>query len=430
MNPHSKSSPPCVAIIGGGPAGLMAAETASAHGLRVDLFEAKPSAGRKFLVAGKGGLNITHAEPLDDFLTRYGSRRAQLEAILRAFRPDDLRAWLAELGFETFVGSSGRVFPTGMKAGPILHAWVRRLRAAGVNFHTRHKWLGWDQAGNLIFDTPAGGALIQAQATILALGGGSRPELGATAEWIPVLAARGVEIAPLKPANCGFDVDWSAYFRQRFAGQPVRPVALAFSDSQGQEFRQQGEFIITEYGLEGSLIYAASARLRDEIEARGQAVIHLDLAPDWTAQQLLDRLSKPRGSKSLASHLKRVAGMAGVKAGLIWEFVPKADWGDALKMAAALKGLPIPLKSARPLTEAISSAGGVKFEELDQHLMLRRLPGIFCAGEMLDWEAPTGGYLLTACFATGKAAGVGAARWAEASRQGAAHITDRAAPEC
>jgi uncharacterized flavoprotein (TIGR03862 family) len=385
----------------------MAAGVVRACGLQVDLFEAKPSVGRKFLVAGKGGLNITHAGPFEDFLSHYGARRAQLEPILRAFGPDELRAWLGELGFETFVGSSGRVFPTIMQAGPILHAWVTRLRAAGVNFHLRHKWLGWDNDGLLRFETPTGIALIQADATILALGGGSWSQLGSTAEWIPILAAHSVEIAPLKPANCGFDVIWTEHFRSRFAGQPVKPVALACRDSQGRKFRQQGEFIITEYGLEGSLIYAASALLRDEIESQGQAIIHLDLAPDWIEQQLLERLLKPRGSKSLASHLKRVAGIADVKAGLLWEFVPREDSTDPQKLASAIKSLPIPLKSPRPLAEAISSAGGVKFEELDEHLMLRRLPGVFCAGEMLDWEAPTGGYLLTGCFATGKFAGEG-----------------------
>ncbi len=407
MNTPFKNLLPSVAIIGGGPAGLMAAEVASARGLQVDLFEAKPSVGRKFLVAGKGGLNLTHAESLEDFLSRYGSRQGELEPILRAFGPGELRAWLHELGFETFVGSSGRVFPQTMQAGPILHAWVTRLRAAGVNFNTRHKWLGWDNDGNLRFETCREERLIQADATILALGGGSWPQLGSTAEWITLLAARGVTIAPLKPANCGFDVTWTAHFRDRFAGQPVKPVALAFHDSKGRIFQHQGELIITEYGLEGGLIYAASALLRDEIEAHGQTKIHLDLAPNWTYQRLVERLSKPRGSRSWSSHLKRTVGIAGVKASLLWEFVPKKDFTDLQKLAAAIKGLPILMTAPRPLEEAISSAGGIKFEELNEHLMLRRLPGIFCAGEMIDWEAPTGGYLLTACFALGRAVGEG-----------------------
>ena len=411
MNTPYKNSSPRVAIIGGGPAGLMASEVVRARGLPVDLFEAKPSVGRKFLVAGKGGLNLTHAEPLEDFLSRYGARQGELELILRAFGPDELRAWLHELGFETFVGSSRRVFPKIMQAGPILHAWVTRLRAAGVNFHMRHNWSGWDDGGNLRFETPRGERLIQPDATILALGGGSWPQLGSTAEWISLLAGRGVTIAPLKPANCGFDVAWTTHIRDRFAGEPVKPVALAFCDSKGRIFQKQGEFIITEYGLEGGLIYAAAALLRDEIETQGQATIHLDLAPDWKTQRLIEQLSKPRGSRSWSSHLKRTVGIAGIKAGLLWEFVSREDFADPHKLAAAIKRLPVPLKAPRPLAEAISSAGGVRFEELDEQLMLRRLPGVFCAGEMIDWEAPTGGYLLTACFAMGRAVGEGVVRW-------------------
>ena len=394
----------------------MAAEVTSAHGLQVDLFEAKPSVGRKFLVAGKGGLNLTHSEPFSDFLSRYGVRQNELKPILQAFGPDSLQAWLSELGFETFVGSSGRVFPKVMQAGPILHTWVKRLRAAGVNFNMQYKWLDWGDEGNLRFVTPSGERIFQADATILAMGGGSWPQLGSTAEWIAPLERRGVAIAALKPANCGFDVSWTAHFRERFAGQPVKPVALAFSDSQGHKFQQQGEFIITEYGLEGGLIYAASALLRDEIEAQGHFTIHLDLSPDWSRARLIERISRPRGSRSWSSHLKRTVGLAGVKAGLLREYLPKEDFVDPYKLAEAIKSLPILLKSPRPLSEAISSAGGVRFEALDQHLMLQRMPGVFLAGEMLDWEAPTGGYLLTACFATGKAAGEGAVRWLDANR--------------
>jgi uncharacterized flavoprotein (TIGR03862 family) len=405
-----------VAVVGGGPAGLMAAEVTSAHGLQVDLFEAKPSVGRKFLVAGKGGLNLTHSEPFSDFLSRYGVRQNELKPILQAFSPDSLQAWLSELGFETFVGSSGRVFPKIMQTGPILHTWVKRLRAAGVNFNMRHKWLDWDHEGNLRFDTPSGESIFQTDATILAMGGGSWPQLGSTAEWIAPLEQRGVPIATLKPVNCGFDVPWTAHFRERFAGQPVKPVAIAFRDAQGRRFQQQGEFIITEYGLEGGLIYAASALLRDAIDEQGDVTIHLDLSPDWTRERLNERLSKPRGSRSWSSHLKRTVGMEGVKAGLLREYLSKDDIVDPHKIAEAIKRLPIPLKGPRPLVEAISSAGGVRFEALDQHLMLQRMPGVFLAGEMLDWEAPTGGYLLTSCFATGKVAGEGAVRWLDANR--------------
>ena len=390
-----------VAIIGGGPAGLMAAEVLIQGGLLVDLYEAKPSMGRKFLVAGKGGLNLTHSEPLELFLTHYGARRPQLEALLKDFGPEQLREWAHTLGVETFVGSSGRVFPVGMKTAPLLHAWLRRLRAAGVVFHTRHGWLGWNADNSLRFATPTGEISVQAQAVILALGGGSWPQTGSNGAWIPRLIERGIPVNPLKPANCGFDVNWTEHFRARFAGHPLKAVLLSFTDSQGHAFHQQGEFIITETGVEGSLIYACSALLRDEIEATGRVVIRLDLAPGWTHERLVGRLARPHGSKSMASHLEKSVGFKGVKAGLLWEFVPKADFADPEKLAAAIKDLPIPLIAARPIQEAISSAGGVDFAALDEHLMLRSLPGVFCAGEMLDWEAPTGGYLLTACFATG-----------------------------
>ena len=405
-----------VAVVGGGPAGLMAAEVTRAHGLQVDLFEAKPSVGRKFLVAGKGGLNLTKSEPFDDFLSHYSTRQGELKPILQAFSPDSLQAWLSELGFETFVGSSGRVFPKIMQAGPILHAWLERLRAAGVNFNMQHKWLDWDDEGNLRFETTKGESIFQADATILAMGGGSWPQLGSTAEWIAPLERHGVAIAALKPANCGFDVSWTAHFRERYAGQPVKPVVLTFGDSQGRKFQQQGEFIITEYGLEGGLIYAASALLRQEIETQGHVTIQLDLRPDWTRDRLIERLSKPRAARSWSSHLKRTVGISGVKAGLLREYLPKDDFVDPHKLAEAIKRLPIPLKAPRPLSEAISSAGGVRFEALDRHLMLQRMPGVFLAGEMLDWEAPTGGYLLTACFSTGKAAGEGAVRWLDGNR--------------
>jgi hypothetical protein len=399
------------AVIGGGPAGLMAAEVLSLAGVQVDLYDAKPSIGRKFLVAGKGGLNLTHSEPYDLFLTRYGERRPQLEPLLKAFGPDEVRRWAGELGFDTFVGSSGRVFPSGLKAAPLLRAWQQRLQAAGVTFHLRHRWLGWSRDDRLRFDTPQGEITIQTEALILALGGGSWPQLGSTGEWVPLLQGRGVPVAPMKPANCGFDVAWSDHFRTKYEGHPVKPVVLSFTGSQCIHFQQQGEFVITRTGVEGSLIYAVSGALRDEIDAQGRAVVHLDLAPDWPLPRLVDNLARPRGSRTLSSHLARTVGIRGVRAGLLREVIPRHDFDYPERLAAAIKQLPVVLIAARPLEEAISSAGGVLFEALDEHLMLRSMPGVFCAGEMLDWEAPTGGYLLTACFASGRMAGQGALAW-------------------
>jgi uncharacterized flavoprotein (TIGR03862 family) len=399
-----------VAIIGGGPAGLMAAEVLSASGsVKVDLYDSMPSLGRKFLMAGKSGLNITHAEPFEQFVSRYGTRRAEIESMLKKFGPDDLRDWAQGLGIETFVGTSRRVFPVGMKASPLLRAWLQRLDGSGVSFHVRHRWNGiitapWDL--HLDFETPNGKVTVTANAVLLALGGGSWARLGSDGAWVPWLREAGAEVEPLRPANCGFDVGWSEHFRERFEGHPIKSVILSFGP-----FRQQGEFIVTKVGVEGGLIYAASALLRDEIEARGQAVMLLDLAPDRTHAWLAEKLSRPRGSRSLASHLEKTVGIKGVKAGLLREFLSKEDFANPESLAHFLKSLPIPLIATRPLDEAISSAGGVKFESLDEHLMLRSLPGVFCAGEMLDWEAPTGGYLITACMASGYAAGAGIWKW-------------------
>ena len=400
-----------IAIIGGGPAGLMAAEAASAAGAHVDLYDAMASVGRKFLLAGKGGLNLTHSELVEKLLSRYGARRAQIAPLLASFGPDALRAWARGLGIETFVGSSGRVFPKDLKAAPLLRAWLRRLRQGGVRFHMRHRWSGWDEQGALSFVTPEGDSSVQADAVVLALGGGSWPKLGSDAAWVPLLAGRGLHIAPLQPANCGFDVGWSEHFRTKFAGHPVKSVAIVVRNDAGAESWHPGEFVITETGVEGGVIYSVSASLRDEILAKGVATLRLDLAPDRDVPRLTHDLSRPRGKRTMATHLQRQAHIEGVKAGLLREVVSKEDFADPARLAAAIKALPLRLVAPRPLEEAISTAGGVAFEALDEHLMVRALPGLFCAGEMLDWEAPTGGYLLTACFATGQAAGTGAVVW-------------------
>ena len=395
-----------VAIIGGGPAGLMAAEVLSADaGLQVDVYDAMPSLGRKFLMAGKGGMNITHSEPLPDFISRYGARAAQVAPWLDTFGPQALRDWIHGLGIQTFIGTSGRVFPTEMKAAPLLRAWLHRLRSQGVHFHVRHRWLGWRDAG-LRFATPAGETVVQADAVLLALGGGSWAKLGSDGAWVPLLSDAGIDVAPLKPANCGFDVAWSSYFSTRFAGQPVKPVIATCA---GQT--RQGEFNITATGIEGGLIYALSAPLRDGLERDGHAVLQLDLAPGRSVERLAADLARPRGRDSLANHLRRRAGIEGVKAALLRECCPAETLDVPAALAAAIKNLPLSVSATRPIDEAISTAGGVRFAVLDEDLMVRDHPGLFCAGEMLDWEAPTGGYLLTACLASGRAAGAGMRRW-------------------
>lgn len=396
------------AVIGGGPAGLMAAERLAARGIDTHVFDAMPSVGRKFLMAGKGGMNITHSEPLARFITRYGAQRDAIAPLLDAFGPDALRDWIHGLGIDTFIGSSGRVFPTDFKAAPLLRAWLRRLRESGVTVHVRHRWQGWRDDGALRFHTPDGPRTVRGGVTVLALGGASWARLGSDGAWAAMLRGRGLDVTPFRPANCGFDVagGWSPVLRARFAGAPVKPVALSF----GGETRR-GELVLTETGLEGGLVYAFSARLRDAIEAAGQATLHLDLAPDRSEQHLAAALKAPRGSRSLSSHLKKRAGIAGVKAALLREVLDRVALEDPVRVAAAVKALPVTLAAPRPLDEAISTAGGVPFSALREDLMLRALPGVFCAGEMVDWEAPTGGYLLTACFATGRRAGDGAARW-------------------
>ncbi|MFZ5580479.1 MAG: TIGR03862 family flavoprotein [Pseudomonadota bacterium] len=398
-------------VIGGGPAGLMAAEVLAEVGIPVDVFDAMPSVGRKFLMAGKGGMNITHSEPFGSFASRYGERRVWVEPLLRRFDADALRAWIHGLGIETFVGSSGRVFPSDMKAAPLLRAWLHRLRESGVHIHVRHRWLGWTDHGGLRFATPDGEIVRHAGAVIFALGGGSWARLGSDGAWAPEFARAGVNVAPLQPSNCGFETCWSEHLRSRFAGSPVKPVVVGHGDAQGRETRLQGEIIVTEHGLEGGVIYALSAALREAITAHGEALIHLDLLPGRAPGEVREALAQPRGARSMSDHLRRKLGLEGVKAALLRECLSKEVFADTARLAEGIKALPVHLHATRPIDEAISTAGGVRFEALDERLMLRARPGVFCAGEMLDWEAPTGGYLLSACFASGRAAGQGAAAW-------------------
>ena len=415
-----RADAPRVAIIGGGPAGLMAAEVARAAGAQVHLYESHGSVGRKFLVAGKGGLNLTHSEDTQAFVARYGTRCAEVEPWLAHFDATAVREWARGLGVETFVGSSGRIFPLDLKSAPLLRGWVRRLHASGVAFHVRHRWLGWDDACALRFAHADGERCVRADAVVLALGGGSWPVLGSDAAWVSLLASRGIAIAPLVPANCGFDVagadgrssGWSEHFAQRHAGHPVKPAIIKWTAADASVIRQQGEFVITATGIEGSLVYALSARLRDAIAAHGATEICVDLVPGRAAERLGRDLALPRGKRSLSEHLRRHAGIDGVKAGLLYETLSKAQLQDCALIAATLKSLPLTLIRPRPIDEAISSGGGVRFDALDERLMLKDIAGVFCAGEMIDWEAPTGGYLLTACFASGRIAGAGAAQWA------------------
>ncbi len=401
-----------VAIIGGGPAGLMAAEVLGQAGVNVDLYDAMPSVGRKFLLAGVGGMNITHAEDYAAFVSRYGERAGDLRPLLDAFSPDSLREWIHGLGIDTFVGSSGRVFPSDMKAAPLLRAWLKRLRESGVQLHTRQRWLGWDEHGALRIAGPQGETQVEADATLLALGGGSWARLGSDGAWVPSLQNRGIAIAPLQPANCGFEVaGWSEHLREKFAGAPLKTVSLALPG----EAPRKGEFVLTATGIEGSLVYALAAPIRETINRDGAATVLLDLLPDRTLTQIASALARPRGSQSMVKHLHRQLKLDGVKAALLRELTDATTFQAPQALAAAIKALPIRLVRPRPLDEAISSAGGVPFEELDEDLMLRRLPGVFCAGEMLDWEAPTGGYLLTACFASGRAAAEGMLRWLRAN---------------
>ncbi|RJF87251.1 TIGR03862 family flavoprotein [Oleomonas cavernae] len=408
LPPHTA---PHAVVIGGGPAGLMAAETILDAGYPVTLYDAMPSLGRKFLMAGKSGLNITHGEPIDRLLDRYGPARARLEAAIRAFGPAQIEAFAHDLGIETFTGTSGRIFPVGFKAAPLLRGWLHRLRAKGLLVKVRHRWTGWAEDGRLCFAAPAGPVAVQASAVLLALGGASWAKLGSDGRWAAAVTDRGVATTPFAAANCGFDTRWSEHFSGRFAGQPVKPVALTF---QGQRLR--GEFVVTAGGVEGGAIYALAAGLRQALDAGRPAVVDLDLLPERPAEAVAAALSRPQGRHSLANHLRRTLSIEGVRAGLVWELSTAEDRQDMGRLARRLKALPLCLTAPRPIDEAISTAGGISLEALDERWMLRAMPGTFCAGEMIDWDAPTGGYLLTACFATGRAAGQGVATWLAESR--------------
>jgi uncharacterized flavoprotein (TIGR03862 family) len=403
----------------------MAAERLAVAGVQVHLYDAMRSVGRKFLLAGKGGLNLTHSETLDRFVARYGEHRAEVEALLQRFDPRQLRSWAAGLGIETFVGSSGRVFPKDMKAAPLLRAWLHRLRAQGVQFHMRHRCIGWTAGAAsgpppLRFETPQGEAVVEAGVVVLAVGGASWSRLGSDGAWVQWLQPMGVLVAPLRPSNCGFEIaaathrvgnGWSDHFASRFAGQALKSVAIELRDVAGASWRQAGEFVVTQYGVEGSLVYAASKWLRQAIDTMGSATLYLDLLPARSLQWVEAELAHPRGSRSLSTHLKTRLALTGVKAALLHELLDKAVFADVPRLAAMIKALPLVLVAPRPIDEAISSAGGVRFDAMDNRLMLNAAPGVFCAGEMLDWEAPTGGYLLSACFASGHVAGEGALEW-------------------
>lgn len=396
------SPPRQAAIIGGGPAGLIAAETLARAGFTVTVYDRMPSVGRKFLMAGRGGLNLTHSEDLERFVTRYSEAEPALRPLIETFRPEDLRAWCEGLGQETFVGSSGRVFPKAFKASPLLRAWLTRLEDLSVRFALRHTWQGWDAQGALVF-TDAGGQTVTAKpdATILALGGASWPRLGSDASWTRILEAKGIAVTPLRPANMGFVVPWSEVMRSRFEGEPLKRIALTF-----ERATVRGEAIVTADGIEGGAVYALSGKLRDAIERQGSTTLFLDLRPDLSAEALEKRLGVPRKGQSASTFLRKAAGLDPLGIALLRESAPQLPL-EPQALARLIKAVPLTLTGMKPLERAISTAGGVPFAELDENLMLKHLPGVFVAGEMLDWEAPTGGYLLQATFATGIAVAKG-----------------------
>ncbi len=405
----TKTPTPTVTIIGGGPSGLMAAEVISAAGVQVDLYDAMATVGRKFLLAGKSGLNITHSEPLPKLLTRYGSTRDALTPLISAFDNQHIQSWVHSLGIPTFTGSSGRIFPEGRKAAPLLRAWRRRLKEQRVRFHHHHRWIGWNGQNHLCFSTDAGVVQIKADIVILALGGGSWPRLGSDGRWVNLLQERNIQVSPLQASNCGFDCPWSEHFRQRFAWKPLKSITLSHPASDLPP--RPCDLMVTDTGIEGGAVYALASALQDELRQHSVATLQVDLTPHRTLEQLTQALSMPRGRASMATHLKRRAGLEGIKASLLRERTRAEQFNDPHLLAAAIKSLPLELTAPRPIEEAISSAGGVGFEQLDKHLMVKHQPGLFIAGEMLDWDAPTGGYLLTGCLASGRAAGNGVLNW-------------------
>ncbi len=407
--PLKNTATPTVTIIGGGPAGLMAADVISAAGVQVDVYDAMATVGRKFLLAGKSGLNITHSEPLETLLSRYGDSRDALAPLITAFDNQHIRAWVNGLGIQTFTGSSGRIFPEDRKAAPLLRAWRRRLKEQQVRFHQRHRWTGWNRQNHLCFSTDAGVVQINADIVILALGGGSWPRLGSDGRWVSVLEHHNIQVSPLQASNCGFDCSWSEHFRQRFAWKPLKSIALSHPASNSTARRC--DLMITDTGVEGGAVYALASALQAELRQHPLATLQIDLTPQRTLEQLTRALSTPRGGASMATHLKRRAGLEGIKANLLRELTSAEQFSDPQRLAAAIKSLPLPLTAPRPIEEAISSAGGVGFAQLDNHLMVKQKPGLFIAGEMLDWDAPTGGYLLTGCLASGRAAGLGVLNW-------------------
>ncbi len=394
-------------VVGAGPAGLMAAEQLVLGGVQVDVYDAMPSAGRKFLLAGKSGMNLTHDEPEEKFLRRYGEVAPQLTASILTFGAKAIREWASGLGIATFVGSSGRVFPTDMKAAPLLRAWLHRLRESGVKFHMRHRWVAWHQE-SLVFEREAARLEAKADVVVFALGGASWARLGSDGRWTEELNREGALVIPFEPANCGFERRWSDHFREKFAGSALQTVGLRLEQN---DVVRKGQFVLSEYGVEGSLIYAYSREIRHRIKIDGYCDLFLDLLPDRSLESVQNSLAASRGSRSWASHLKSKLGLQAVHIGLLYECLDKSAWDDSEVLAAALKCFPLRVLTPRPIDEAISSAGGLSFDELDDNFMLKRKPGSFFAGEMLDWEAPTGGYLLTACFASGVAAGRSALAW-------------------
>lgn len=414
---------PPVAIIGAGPAGLMAADIIAQAGYSVSVFDSMPSVGRKFLLAGIGGMNITHSEEFAKFISRFGAAQTFIEPHLNRFDSHALCEWVHSLGIETFVGSSGRVFPKDMKAAPLLRAWMHGLREKNVQFFPRHRWNGWTTEGDLLFSVCSSNndereeKIINSSATVLALGGASWPRLGSDGSWVSLLRERGVEIADLQPSNCGFDCDWSEFIRTHCAGEPLQTVGLSVNDTNCKTHYQRGECVITDTGIEGGAIYALSSVLREEINLRGSALLSIDLLPDFPLEKIIHLLQKSRGKLSWQNYLRKQFQLPSVKAHLLREFAPVTVWQNMEQLAGAIKSLPIALLRPRPIAEAISSAGGIRASAINSHLMLTDLPGVFCAGEMLDWEAPTGGYLLTACFALGRTAGTGVVDWLNSQKK-------------